>query len=287
MRYLDTVKVPSRFTSCGSVAACLFVLLAILRLNAEDWTTTDGKTYKNVAVVSHDTKVVTVNSSDGLATFPIAFLNEDLQKRVLNDNATAKDWAVNGRNYHNVVVGQVEADVVHISYDGGVGTVPLADLPPDLQKRLNYSPAAAKAASQQRNAAMAAQSKEVQDAQTEEGLREQFAQQVEKAKQTPLGTGFSGIVFNVFKLSKNLNGYLTRTYNGHFIGNYMQWDGPVVLLVDSDHDYVDDDHADYPTIYCCGTWQYTTTTGATSTVRVYTPKLDCAIQLYRSLNKSD
>ena len=57
----------------------------------------------------------------------------------------AEDWTVNGKDYHNVVVGQVEADLVHISYDGGIGTVALADLPPDLQKRFNYNPAGAKA----------------------------------------------------------------------------------------------------------------------------------------------
>jgi len=58
----------------------------------------------------------------------------------------AEDWTLNGKTLRNVTVGQVEAENVHITYDGGVGSVALADLPPDLQKRFNYDPAKAKAA---------------------------------------------------------------------------------------------------------------------------------------------
>ena len=128
----------------------LFVICALIFAAfptwAEDWTTTDGKIYKNVTVVSHDATAVTISSSDGVATLSIALLDKGLQKRVLDDNVTAKDWTVNGQDYHNVVVGQVEADRVHITYDGGVGAVSLADLPPDLQKRFSYDPKKAAAA---------------------------------------------------------------------------------------------------------------------------------------------
>jgi hypothetical protein len=64
--------------------------------------------------------------------------------------AWAEDWTVNGKNYHNVTVGQVELDRVHITYDGGVGTVMLSDLTPELQKRFNYDPLKAKATAAQR-----------------------------------------------------------------------------------------------------------------------------------------
>ena len=40
--------------------------------------------------------------SAGLAWFPVL----------------AEDWTVAGKTYHNVMVGQVEADCVHITYDG-------------------------------------------------------------------------------------------------------------------------------------------------------------------------
>lgn len=49
-----------------------------------------------------------------------------------------ENWTVNGKDYHNVKVGQVEADRVHITYDGGVGTLPLADLSSLLQKKFNF-----------------------------------------------------------------------------------------------------------------------------------------------------
>lgn len=106
----------------------------------EDWTTTDGKTYKNVTIISHDATNVTINSSDETATFPISHLSQDLQKRVNDDLVTASDWTVNGKTFHNVKVGTVDSDVVHITYDGGAGTVALSDLPPDLRKKFNYDP---------------------------------------------------------------------------------------------------------------------------------------------------
>ncbi len=106
----------------------------------EQWTTTDGKTYKNVTVLSHDAQTVTIDSTDGAATFPIATLSKDTQKRVLADNVTSTDWTVNGKTFRNVKVGTVDSDAVHITYDGGVGTVALADLPPDLQKKFKYDP---------------------------------------------------------------------------------------------------------------------------------------------------
>jgi prefoldin subunit 5 len=55
---------------------------------------------------------------------------------------------VQGKTYHDVVVGAVEADRVHITYDGGIGALNLADLPPDIQKRLGYDPQKAAAAAQ-------------------------------------------------------------------------------------------------------------------------------------------
>jgi len=69
---------------------------------------------------------------------------------------SAEDWTVAGKDYHNVVVGQIEADRVHITYDGGIGTVMLVDLTPELQKRFNYDPvAAAKATAEQQAKASA------------------------------------------------------------------------------------------------------------------------------------
>jgi len=70
-----------------------------------------------------------------------------------------EDWTVSGKDYHNVIVGQVEANKVHITYDGGLGTIAFADLQPELQKRFNYDPEKAK-----KMAALAADEKAVSDA---------------------------------------------------------------------------------------------------------------------------
>ena len=67
----------------------------------------------------------------------------------------AEDWTVAGKTYKNVTVMAVHTDTVSIAYDGGVGRVNLCDLPPDLQKKFNYDPVAAKqamAAEKQREA---------------------------------------------------------------------------------------------------------------------------------------
>ena len=52
----------------------------------------------------------------------------------------AEDWTVGTRVYHNVKAGAVDEGMVSITYDGGAGRVALADLPPDLQKRFDYTP---------------------------------------------------------------------------------------------------------------------------------------------------
>ncbi len=54
---------------------------------------------------------------------------------------------MNGKTYQNVIVGQIEADCVHIQYASGIGRIAIADMPPELQARFKYDPAAAKSAS--------------------------------------------------------------------------------------------------------------------------------------------
>jgi hypothetical protein len=75
---------------------------------------------------------------------------------------------VNGRDYHNVKVTEVDADRVHITYDGGIGTVMIADLTPELKKRFNYDPDAAKQALAER---------EKQEAQSDAELAAELAVQ--------------------------------------------------------------------------------------------------------------
>lgn len=91
---------------------------------------------------------------------------------ILANTAFAEDWCVLGRDYHNVKVGTVDADKVHVTYDGGIGAIPLANLPPDLQKRFNYDPAKAKSAaiaeSEARDKAIADSQAEAKERQAEQ-----------------------------------------------------------------------------------------------------------------------
>jgi hypothetical protein len=64
-------------------------LLLVLPLRAEDWTTTDGKTYRNVQVLSHNAAYVTILHEDGGGQIPLSTLSPGLQKRFGYDPAQA------------------------------------------------------------------------------------------------------------------------------------------------------------------------------------------------------
>ncbi len=68
----------------------LIVVLAALPLRAEDWTTTDGKTYQNVKVVRVEDDAVTILTKDGGALIPLFKLSPALQKKFSYDPAKAK-----------------------------------------------------------------------------------------------------------------------------------------------------------------------------------------------------
>ena len=59
----------------------------------------------------------------------------------------AEDWATkDGKTYQEVAVVKVEPDAVTILHHDGGARIPLKNLPPEIQKRCNYDPAAAAAA---------------------------------------------------------------------------------------------------------------------------------------------
>jgi hypothetical protein len=58
----------------------LFALISV-PIHAEDWTTTDGKMYKNIRVIKHDALTVTILDEDGGATIPFEKLSPELQRR--------------------------------------------------------------------------------------------------------------------------------------------------------------------------------------------------------------
>jgi hypothetical protein len=147
-----------------------FLLALAVPALANNWTTTSGTTYHDIKVIKIESDYVTVQDADGKAMIEIAKLPPDVQKMLAqelpqassNTSQVEKDWVVDGKEYHNVVVGQIEADQVHITYDGGIGSVALADLPPDLQKHFGYDPEQAKETSEARNQAQAEAAQEMQ-----------------------------------------------------------------------------------------------------------------------------
>jgi hypothetical protein len=147
-----------------------FLLAVMVPALANNWTTTSGTTYHDIKVIKIEADYVTVQDADGGAMIEIAKLPPDIQKTLTqeqqqtsaNTPQVEKDWVVGGKEYHNVVVGQIEADQVHITYDGGIGSVALADLSPDLQKHFGYDPGQAKEASEARNQAQAEATQEMQ-----------------------------------------------------------------------------------------------------------------------------
>jgi hypothetical protein len=58
--------------------------------------------------------------------------------------ASAEDWNVHGHIYHGVTIIKHDAVCVTILCDDGGASIAMSDLPPDLQKKLNYDPSAAK-----------------------------------------------------------------------------------------------------------------------------------------------
>jgi hypothetical protein len=116
-------------------------------INAADVPTWPVPTAPTNADASSQTNAA---STDAVANVPKVFVPPD--PLPAQPNWT---WTVSYRDYHNVVVTKVEADKVHITYDGGIGTVNTSELPPELQKLFNYDPELAAQASKQKAAALA------------------------------------------------------------------------------------------------------------------------------------
>ena len=53
------------------------------------------------------------------------------------------DWTIKGKTYRNIHVIGVNPDTVSVTYDGGTGRLPLADLTPELQAKYKDSAALA------------------------------------------------------------------------------------------------------------------------------------------------
>ncbi len=71
-------------------AATLLLAFSIGASRAEDWTTTDGKVYRDVKVMKAEADAVTIICKDGGALVPLSTLPPDLQQRFDYDPAKAQ-----------------------------------------------------------------------------------------------------------------------------------------------------------------------------------------------------
>ncbi len=250
----------------GHGASCFFALTVVVAANVGalktfgDTATTNVPSLQPPAVTN--------------ATIPVA-------STPANSASTAtasEDWTVNGKDYHNVTVGQVESDRVHITYDGGIGTIMLADLPPELKKRFNYDPVAAKEMTAERQQQMAAsdamvtqvQAQQKEQAQHDEEQAQQNAHEQEAKK---------NIVFVAGKVLQKVEGGVILS--GYEEGEPYPWgDVPHGMQAYSQFDRVFikgyggegvDGAVVEVTAYRSGTFSYTTVLGASSTIVAFTP----------------
>jgi len=73
-----------------AITLVLIVAISCNLVQAEDWTTTDGKTYRQVKVVKVEDDAVTILDQDGGALVPLAVLSPELQKQFHYDPDKAK-----------------------------------------------------------------------------------------------------------------------------------------------------------------------------------------------------
>lgn len=78
-----------------SLTVLATLLLVASVANAEDWTTTDGRIYKDIKIEHQDAVSVTISDSDGGAVVPLSILPTELQKQLGYDpeKATAFEKA--------------------------------------------------------------------------------------------------------------------------------------------------------------------------------------------------
>ncbi|MCE0483605.1 MAG: hypothetical protein LV479_05140 [Methylacidiphilales bacterium] len=212
---------------------------------------------------------------------------------------------MNGKTFHNVTVGKVEVDRVHITYDGGIGTVALADLPPDLQKRFNYDPAQAKAATQKREddskAALqsyasvdeerakirADQAKVEAKASAEEKANSDLkTQRIQMAKNAVILKGYvlqkteDGLIvqcdapaYKLEKMHSSLNGQYNQESESGNGGSPIQIYGKFLLTNYPNEGSLVDKSPVNIVAYPTGSYSYTTVLGAQATIASYTATL--------------
>jgi len=191
-----------------------------------------------------------------------------------------EDWTVDGKDYHNVKVGQVETDQVHITYDGGIGSLPLADLSPALQKRFGYNPSQAKDAAQKREADQQAaiqsyasvdQKRQVLQLEQAKENAQQAQRQVTQKMASHAALMYAQIV-QILPNGLLVEPYVKQLTDPNEIGTYgmssMQPSGETVFISCNPQGHAENESINIKA-YRDGTFTYQDTSGASRTIQKY------------------
>lgn len=160
----DVVHTKMLFMSCRSLARPLFIgiffLLLCFRLDAEDLATSDGKTFKNVKVMSETTESLKILHDGGIAVLPKGIVPSEFLVRHELSVPAAKDASASfteetldrfkaavssfvtrdGRSFPTAGITRLEPDGLRIITDSGIAKVKFTDLKPSTQEALGYDP---------------------------------------------------------------------------------------------------------------------------------------------------
>jgi hypothetical protein len=121
----------------------LFLIIAIISTKGEDWTTSDGTTYKDVTVVKIEASSVTIQDVDGSATINLSKLPQDIQQRLATQAAThpeSQQVQISGqvfivtRGGQNFKLGDVHVQVYKFADLDPILTKRETDAAPQVQK---------------------------------------------------------------------------------------------------------------------------------------------------------
>jgi hypothetical protein len=216
-------------------------------LEAEDWTTRDGKTYKNVKVVGAEDDAVTILCDDGGARVLLATLPTDLQQKFHYDAVKAKAAAAR-------YLAQQKASDQAVAIDKSEQVVQQQELETKIK-----------------------QDQVERQNELADQVRHQASDQALAKIAAVAKAGAAHFRCRVIQVIDSKAGHVLLA------GSYGVEDYPSanIMIVGLGDQYVDGDWVGCwatPNVwYYAGTCQYTSVAGATMTCRVYSPSLEWAV----------
>lgn len=188
---------------------------------------------------------------------PLLFVLCWLTVQAVRADDVIPSLTVDGVTYSNVTVGTVTPTKVGIIYSGGIASLPLEKLSPELQKRFGYDP---QKAEQHR------QTEAQRQAAWQKAEQERMAQQaIEQAKAEKCTGSLEFVATVVQVIPEGLLLRVTAGGNGFFLAKNdppLDW----VLIGHPQHDTLAESNVVRGSAYRDGVFRYTTVLGASRTV---------------------